>query len=49
MLSLLSLSLPLFFFFCPLVAGPGDYIQGTAAMGLLLGVRPFPEKGGGSR
>ena len=40
-----SLSLSL----CPLVAGPGDYIQGTAAMGLLLGARPFPEKGGGSR
>ena len=33
----------------PLVAGPGDYIQGTTAVGLLLGARPFPEKGGGSR
>ena len=28
------------------MAGPGDYIQGTAAMWLLLGARPFPEKGG---
>ena len=42
-----ALSLSLSLSLCPLVAGPGDYIQGTAAMGLLLGARPFPEKRGG--